>query len=99
MLRGSLCAALASVALAVGSPTSATMASVVHGVGCWVPKLVGKTLPQVRHAYRARRGVRGGWPWCKVGSISGDRDGVVVWQSPRPRRLLHKGVAVKIRLR
>jgi hypothetical protein len=95
-----LCLAMAGVANAsVYPPPGAPVTGPIsHGTGCWVPKLTGKTLPQVRSAY-SRHAEAGGRKWCGLGKISGNRSGVVVKQSPRANAILHRGVAIDIVLR
>lgn len=85
-----LCLSMASIAVADGQSASA---EVVHGKACWVSKLTGKTLPQVRRAYLGKK------RWCRLGQISGDRSGVVVRQSPAHTGWRRAQVAVHITLR
>ena len=65
-----------------------------HGPHCTVPKLIGKTLPETRRAFRYFH------TWCRLGKISGKRRGtVVVRQSPKPGAIRPTNTLINVTLR
>lgn len=64
-----------------------------HGPTCKVPRLIGMTLPEVKRSFHRTTSK------CYLGTVRGDRRGVVVRQSPKPRLIFRTRTAIDVTLR